>query len=118
MKTITSESPLRIKCGNSVAVIDRVFIQLGHVRVEGWVRGANRKEAFDADREIARRLDVRSLNSNAWGATETEAVSLPFSFDVHNGFHAKYARRETMDETLERTMANLRSARYYFSRLT
>jgi hypothetical protein len=107
---------LRIKCDASVATIHRVYIQLGHVRVEGWISAPNRAAGFAADSEIAERLGVRSLNSNAWGTNETDAVSLPFSFDVQNAIHPDYPRREDMSETLERTMKMLRSARYWFSR--
>lgn len=112
----TTAPILRIKCGASVARIERVYVQLGHIRVEGWISGANRAEAFAADRAIAERLGLRSLNSNAWGTNETEPVSLPFSYDVQNGFHEKYPRREDMAETFERVMRDLRSARCHFSR--
>lgn len=115
MKTISTEHPLRIKCDACVATIYRVYIQLGHVRVEGWLSGLNRAAAFAADREISERMEIRSLNSNAYGTNETEAVSLPFSFDVQTGFHTDYARREDMEEALSRTLKLLRSVRYYFS---
>ncbi len=116
MKTPDSAHPLRIKCDACVATIQRVFIQLGHVRVDGWISGPNRAQAFAADGEIANRIGVRSLNSNAYGTNESEPVSLPFSFDIQNAFHPEYSRRESMEETLERVMKSLRSARYYFSR--
>jgi hypothetical protein len=116
MKTISTEHPLRIKCDSCVATVYRVYIQLGHVRVEGWLSGPNRASAFAADSEIAERIGVRSLNSNAYGTNETDAVSLPFSFDIQNGFHPVYSRREDMAETLERTLKALRSARHWFSR--
>lgn len=116
IKTPSSANPLRIKVGASVVTIHRVFVQLGHVRIEGWISAANRAAGFYADRELAERLGIRSINSNAYGTNETDAVSLPFSFDVQNGFHPEYPRREDMAETLDRVMRELRSARYYFSR--
>lgn len=116
IKTPSSVAPLRIKAGPSIASIHSVFVQLGHVRVEGWISAANRAAGFEADRALADRLGIRSIGSNAYGTNETDPVSLPFSFDIQNGFHPDYPRREDMAETLERVMRSLRSARYYFSR--
>lgn len=116
MKLPTDKNPLRIKADAATVRVTRVFIQLAHVRVEGWIAAPNRASAFAADGFVAARLGLRSLNTNAYGTDEVNPVSLPFSFDIQNALHARWDRRETMEETLERTMAELRSARYYFSR--
>jgi hypothetical protein len=119
MTTPAPGKPLRVKVGASVVSFESVFIQLGHVRVQGWISAANRAACFEADRLLASRLGfARSLNSNAYGTNETDPVSCPFCFDVQNEIHPKYGRREQMEETLERVMVALRSARYHFSRNT
>jgi hypothetical protein len=100
----------------SLVIVERVYPQLGHIRVEGWITAPNRAAGFDADRAVGERLGIGFVNSCAYGTSETGPVNMPFSFDIQPAWHPDFPRREEMAEAYERVMRDLRSARHHFSR--
>lgn len=115
MKTLSK--PIHIQVGASCVKITEVFIQLGHIRCEGWTSCPSKREGFAADSTVAARLGIKSIGGVCLASEDDRDITFPFSFDMQPDFVRPSYRREEMTEALARVTKMLRSAKLHFAKL-